>query len=290
MLNQSFSTVSNLNQICWRLFFNIVTFEECEFQRCFKFIMFYCFILKRLCSAEPSETRQGSSSGNVRTQTPIREKGQRSTSVSSAGKSLCHLLNLNVLNQCHTVAWPFSSSTSDAAVFSPFCRFFLPAVKDPSPEELLRQLQEERTCKVCMDKLVSIVFIPCGHLVVCGDCAASLRHCPICRAVIRGSVRAFMSWGWHEKPQLYRCCMSGLELFFSLSLCSFSHVLTQNEHDCRFAFYISFSIINMWSCSSTCMVIAYYTNSTRDNRIIKRAHSFINKHLFTWTQSTVLDK
>uniref|UniRef100_G3NDL9 RING-type E3 ubiquitin transferase n=1 Tax=Gasterosteus aculeatus aculeatus TaxID=481459 RepID=G3NDL9_GASAC len=64
---------------------------------------------------------------------------------------------------------------------------------DPSPEELLRQLQEERTCKVCMDKLVSIVFIPCGHLVVCADCAASLRHCPICRAVIRGSVRAFMS-------------------------------------------------------------------------------------------------
>uniref|UniRef100_A0A673YHU2 RING-type E3 ubiquitin transferase n=1 Tax=Salmo trutta TaxID=8032 RepID=A0A673YHU2_SALTR len=66
-------------------------------------------------------------------------------------------------------------------------------VGDPTPEELLRQLQEERTCKVCMDKLVSIVFIPCGHLVVCSDCAASLRHCPICRATIRGSVRAFMS-------------------------------------------------------------------------------------------------
>uniref|UniRef100_A0A673A873 RING-type E3 ubiquitin transferase n=1 Tax=Sphaeramia orbicularis TaxID=375764 RepID=A0A673A873_9TELE len=90
-------------------------------------------------SREP-EVRQGSSAGNMRAQTSIREK-----------------------------------------------------VKDPSPEELLRQLQEERTCKVCMDKLVSIVFIPCGHLVVCGDCAASLRHCPICRAVIRGSVRAFMS-------------------------------------------------------------------------------------------------
>ncbi|KAJ8265283.1 hypothetical protein COCON_G00143820 [Conger conger] len=66
-------------------------------------------------------------------------------------------------------------------------------VGDQSPEEQLRQLQEERTCKVCMDKLVSMVFIPCGHLVVCTDCAASLRHCPICRAVIRGSVRAFMS-------------------------------------------------------------------------------------------------
>lgn len=36
-----------------------------------------------------------------------------------------------------------------------------------SLEEQLRRLQEERTCKVCMDKEVSIVFIPCGHLVVC---------------------------------------------------------------------------------------------------------------------------
>ncbi|XP_031601351.2 baculoviral IAP repeat-containing protein 7 isoform X1 [Oreochromis aureus] len=95
---------------------------------------------RRPQSREP-EMRQGSSAGNVRTQTPVRGK----------------------------------------------------VVKENSPEELLRQLQEERTCKVCMDKLVSIVFIPCGHLVVCGDCAASLRHCPICRAVIRGSVRAFMS-------------------------------------------------------------------------------------------------
>ncbi|XP_043944902.1 baculoviral IAP repeat-containing protein 7 [Protopterus annectens] len=62
-----------------------------------------------------------------------------------------------------------------------------------SAEEQLRQLQEERLCKVCMDKEVSIVYIPCGHLVVCSDCAPSLRRCPICRAVIRGSVRAFMS-------------------------------------------------------------------------------------------------
>ncbi|XP_041112540.1 baculoviral IAP repeat-containing protein 7 isoform X2 [Polyodon spathula] len=66
-------------------------------------------------------------------------------------------------------------------------------VGDRSPEEQLRQLQEERTCKVCMDKVVSIVFVPCGHLVVCTDCAASLSNCPICRAIIRGSVRAFMS-------------------------------------------------------------------------------------------------
>ncbi|NXU96025.1 BIR7B protein, partial [Cettia cetti] len=62
-----------------------------------------------------------------------------------------------------------------------------------STEEKLRRLQEERTCKVCMDKDVSVVFVPCGHLVACEECALNLRLCPICRAVIRGSVRAFMS-------------------------------------------------------------------------------------------------
>uniref|UniRef100_A0A8C3QUG8 RING-type E3 ubiquitin transferase n=1 Tax=Cyanoderma ruficeps TaxID=181631 RepID=A0A8C3QUG8_9PASS len=62
-----------------------------------------------------------------------------------------------------------------------------------STEEQLRRLQEERMCKVCMDKDVSVVFVPCGHLVACEECALNLRLCPICRAAIRGSVRAFMS-------------------------------------------------------------------------------------------------
>ncbi|XP_061865245.1 baculoviral IAP repeat-containing protein 7 [Colius striatus] len=62
-----------------------------------------------------------------------------------------------------------------------------------STEEQLRRLQEERMCKVCMDRDVSVVFVPCGHLVACGECALNLRLCPICRALIRGTVRTFMS-------------------------------------------------------------------------------------------------
>uniref|UniRef100_A0A803VHX1 RING-type E3 ubiquitin transferase n=1 Tax=Ficedula albicollis TaxID=59894 RepID=A0A803VHX1_FICAL len=62
-----------------------------------------------------------------------------------------------------------------------------------STEEELHRLQKERMCKVCMDKDVSVVFVPCGHLVACAECALNLRLCPICRAVIQGSVRAFMS-------------------------------------------------------------------------------------------------
>nr|XP_035943681.1 baculoviral IAP repeat-containing protein 3-like [Halichoerus grypus] len=68
-------------------------------------------------------------------------------------------------------------------------------VSDLPVEEQLRRLQEERTCKVCMDKEVSIVFIPCGHLVVCRDCAPSLRRCPICRGAVKGTVRTFLSRG-----------------------------------------------------------------------------------------------
>ncbi|XP_012677467.1 baculoviral IAP repeat-containing protein 2 isoform X1 [Clupea harengus] len=66
-------------------------------------------------------------------------------------------------------------------------------LSDLPMEEQLRRLQEERTCKVCMDKEVNIVFIPCGHLVVCKECAPSLRKCPICRGVVKGTVRTFLS-------------------------------------------------------------------------------------------------
>ncbi|NWW72110.1 BIR7B protein, partial [Climacteris rufus] len=77
--------------------------------------------------------------------------------------------------------------------FGLFFSFFGKDESQLSTEEQLRRLQEERMCKVCMDKDVSVVFVPCGHLVACGECALNLRLCPICRAVIQGSVRAFMS-------------------------------------------------------------------------------------------------
>ncbi|XP_062497997.1 baculoviral IAP repeat-containing protein 7 [Pezoporus occidentalis] len=63
----------------------------------------------------------------------------------------------------------------------------------PSMEEQLQRLREERMCKVCLDKDVSVVFVPCGHLVACRECAFNLRLCPICRAVIQDRVRTFMS-------------------------------------------------------------------------------------------------
>lgn len=55
------------------------------------------------------------------------------------------------------------------------------------------RLKEQRTCKVCMDGEVGVVFLPCGHLICCVNCAPSLKDCPVCRSNIQGTVRTFMS-------------------------------------------------------------------------------------------------
>ncbi|CAC5368151.1 BIRC2_3 [Mytilus coruscus] len=61
-----------------------------------------------------------------------------------------------------------------------------------SLEEENRNLKDQQTCKICLDEPVSIVFLPCGHMAACSTCAPALRRCPICRAFIKGTVKAIM--------------------------------------------------------------------------------------------------
>lgn len=60
-------------------------------------------------------------------------------------------------------------------------------------EEENRRLREARLCKICMDSEVCVVFLPCGHLVTCVNCAHSLADCPVCRQPIKATVRTFLS-------------------------------------------------------------------------------------------------
>lgn len=62
-----------------------------------------------------------------------------------------------------------------------------------SLEEENRLLREARLCKICMDNEIGIVFLPCGHLTTCVNCAPSLKDCPVCRSVIKATVRTFLS-------------------------------------------------------------------------------------------------
>lgn len=62
-----------------------------------------------------------------------------------------------------------------------------------SLEEENRILKEARLCKICMDNEVGIVFLPCGHLTTCTNCAPNLASCPVCRQAIKATVRTFLS-------------------------------------------------------------------------------------------------
>ncbi|XP_061171215.1 uncharacterized protein LOC133180760 isoform X2 [Saccostrea echinata] len=71
-------------------------------------------------------------------------------------------------------------------------------LSNPTFDELtsLRQentsLKDQIICKICMEKNVSIAFLPCGHLACCADCAPAMRKCPICREFVRGTVKTYL--------------------------------------------------------------------------------------------------
>ncbi|KAH9488695.1 Baculoviral IAP repeat-containing protein 7 [Bulinus truncatus] len=60
-------------------------------------------------------------------------------------------------------------------------------------KERNNQIRQQIMCKICLDNDVSVVFLPCGHLVSCADCANAMRNCPVCRSNVRGITRALIS-------------------------------------------------------------------------------------------------
>lgn len=70
-------------------------------------------------------------------------------------------------------------------------------VDDTNPQEAIslsetttteQSRNEERNqttmCKICLDRDIQVVFIPCGHLAACNDCFNRLNGCPICKRTI----------------------------------------------------------------------------------------------------------
>ena len=54
-----------------------------------------------------------------------------------------------------------------------------------------------RDCVVCLDRAASYILIPCGHMVLCRECARfagpgkTVEQCPICREIIHGVYRVY---------------------------------------------------------------------------------------------------
>lgn len=81
-------------------------------------------------------------------------------------------------------------------------------------------------CTACKGNDVSIVFLPCGHLVTCPDCAPSFRYCTVCSLVIKGTVRTYRSQIFSKRS----CCSCKTNTCYYLSLlwlpCN-SYIFTQ---------------------------------------------------------------
>jgi baculoviral IAP repeat-containing protein 7/8 len=52
---------------------------------------------------------------------------------------------------------------------------------------------EALDCKICYRDAVSVLFLPCGHVVSCWRCSRGCKLCPVCRAVITFDVPAYLS-------------------------------------------------------------------------------------------------
>ena len=63
----------------------------------------------------------------------------------------------------------------------------------PKTENESSRNEEQKSCKICMDDVVCMAFLPCGHLVTCENCSRSLKSCPICRKTIKGTLKTYMS-------------------------------------------------------------------------------------------------
>lgn len=94
-------------------------------------------------------------------------------------------VHFSFLLQCPRYIMKQSLSSAD------FCLFNF--MSDEDPLEKLQRLQREKQCKICMDRDIAIVFIPCAHLVACENCSQALNKCPICCQDITQKIKTYIA-------------------------------------------------------------------------------------------------
>ncbi|XP_053396546.1 baculoviral IAP repeat-containing protein 2-like isoform X1 [Mercenaria mercenaria] len=55
------------------------------------------------------------------------------------------------------------------------------------------RLKENQLCKICLESRADVIFLPCGHMVCCPQCAPALTKCPVCRKTVNGHIKAFFA-------------------------------------------------------------------------------------------------
>ena len=89
---------------------------------------------------------------------------------------------------------PYTRDIDDTGGVANIINLISEANVSKTRQDLVRENAELRSitkCTFCACKEVSLVFLPCGHLISCEACGKEQRICTICNQSIKGTVRTF---------------------------------------------------------------------------------------------------
>jgi len=58
-------------------------------------------------------------------------------------------------------------------------------------EETKKELDDDRSCIICLENERCVALIPCGHLCLCRECSGTQKKCPVCRTPIQDLLRTY---------------------------------------------------------------------------------------------------
>eukprot|EP00754_Rhynchopus_humris_P036850 Rhum_TRINITY_DN18934_c0_g1::Rhum_TRINITY_DN18934_c0_g1_i1::g.168847::m.168847 len=58
--------------------------------------------------------------------------------------------------------------------------------------EIDAKKKDFRICKVCFDRDIGVILLPCKHQAICESCSFQVEKCPICNTTIEERIKAFV--------------------------------------------------------------------------------------------------
>lgn len=53
-------------------------------------------------------------------------------------------------------------------------------------------LPDSKLCKICFKEKLEVIFVPCGHVIACIECAVTLDECALCREPLVVLMRVYL--------------------------------------------------------------------------------------------------
>lgn len=106
--------------------------------------------------------------------------------------NLAFLILANHFSYFRLLRYNSKTNETDDDSFKDTESFSSLSLSSPSPQNSNKS-GERIFCKICLDKEVGVLFLPCGHVVACTQCAPGFTECPICRKMIKSIVRTYFS-------------------------------------------------------------------------------------------------